>query len=110
METILDVLAVVAPLLLVGGAVAVFGNRKIIRERNEFLEKQRDDYKAAWENERSECAEKLAEQGERISRLEGQLELATSEQIERLGREVGERIGERIGTAILGRLSEGGRG
>lgn len=110
MDALLDLGGLVGIAIGVAGVVAVLSNRRIKDERAQFVEKQRDDYREALETERIECAAKITEQGERISRLEGQLELANSEHLAKLAEDVGNRVGDRIGTAILHRISERGIG
>lgn len=106
MDTFLDIGGLLGIAIGVAGVVVLVSNRRIKDERAQFVEKQRDDYREALELERADCKRQLNEQGERISRLEGQLEAATGD----LGDRLGERIGQRIGTAILGRLGEKGIG
>lgn len=108
MDSVLTVVGIVGGLLTVvvgvPSLIAKLGNRAIKDERASFLEKQRDDYKEALEAERLECKRQLADQDQRIARLEGLLEAATGN----LMRELGEKIGDRIGVAILSRIREGG--
>lgn len=99
--SILQIAGVVGGIGFVVAAVIAVVNRGIREDRIVHLTGLVNELQIGLNNERANCAEHIKDMADRISHLQGQIDAATGE--------LGERIGRAIAAEVMERLSEAGQ-